>query len=501
MTKVIKREAIYIRSDDLAPSLRAKLIKDHKFRFYEQRSCKDCDNLPERHNDICDICPAFLSGADLAKRVVVNDTKYVKIPVGSWKTVRPQLRTPIQFIDKSPMREIRPFKFTGTFKPGQEEAIDASIKKRYGILKSPPRSGKTVMGAAMVAKLGLKTLILAAQLPWLNGFKETFVGSSTQIPLTDLKPSRIKLCKTFEDFKTHDVCLATVATFYSDKGVALLKRLRDMFSVVIIDEIQTAAAPKYNQIIAQLNSAYAIGLSGTPERKDTRDVLTDAILGPVIHEMKVERMRPSARLIKTQYTKQYKGNAPWHTIVSSLENNLKRLKLIAEWAVRDIKDGHLVIIPFLRVKPINTLVGMINEMYGKNIARPYHGGIKEEVRDRTIMRARDYKVKCLVGNVKMVSVGVNIPRASCLYECTLSSNLPNAEQRVSRILTVYADKPTPMLRIFLDDLGARRSCLANEWYNKIKPHFKPVMTKRDAIAFDSYLKLRNQRSVEGIRFD
>lgn len=349
----------------------------------------------------------------------------------------------------------------------------------------------TVMGSSLVCHLRRKTLILASQRDWLMGFKETFVGSDTQPALTDLDPKRIKLCKTLEDFMTHDVCLATVQTFYSPGGEKLLRKLRDVFSVILVDEVHTSAADKYAQIMAKLNGRYVIGFSGTPDRKDTKEVLVENIIGPIIHEMKTERMQPHIRLTRTGYSKTTKGQVPWAYLVRGMENDKKRIDCIAKQAIRDIAEGHMVLIPTAQVKPIKLIVKRINELAGKTLAYEFTGGLKKPLRDEYIQKARDYKIKCLVGTQKILSVGINIPRASCLYETVLSSNLPNAQQRMARVLTPMDGKPTPVIRFFLDDFGVRRNCMRNEYYRVLVPIFKPVISAKDKEMLESYFRSKD----------
>jgi len=154
--------------------------------------------------------------------------------------------------------------------------------------------------------------------------------------------------------------------------------------------------------------------------------------------------------------------------------------------LQDVKNGHMVLIPFAQVAPIKALVAAINTMAGKTVAYPFYGGLKKADRDKYIEGARRYTHKILVGNIKLLSTGTNIPRASCLYESTLSSNMENAEQRVSRILTPMDGKITPILRIFLDDAHVRRACLRTEWFGCIKPMFKPVISEKDTEILKAY---------------
>lgn len=497
--KIVKREAVFIPIKQLPTVLIPHIQEKLTFRFYTEKSCAQCENLIDRFNDICENCAAYVAGYDLASKVKVGANKYLKIPVGSSPTIIDYLESKgikTNIVDKSPTTKIKPVNFTGTLKPEQEVAVNTLFRKKRGILKAPPRSGKTVMSTALACKVGMKVLIIASQRDWLMGFQETFIGSKTQKPLTDLDPSRIKLCKTLEDFKSHDICLATIQTFYSEKGQAILAKIRDMFPVIFMDEVHTSAADKYIKIVSKLNADYCIGLSGTPSRKDGKFTLVDNIVGPLAHEVRVDSMRPRIQLVKTQYQKEYKGNVPWVRMVSSIENDDKRLKLIADWVIKDVANGHMVLIPMAQVKPIAKLVDIINKKAGYKLAFPFTGSLKKEVRDETIQKAREYKIKVLVGTAKILSTGINIPRASCIFEQVLSSNLENCQQRVARVLTLMEDKPQPVIRIFLDAMNVRKNCLANEYHRVIKPKFKPVISEKDEIALNGYFKAKQQARFE-----
>ncbi len=362
----------------------------------------------------------------------------------------------------------------------------------------------TVIFSAACCKIGKKTMILASQREWLIGFRETFIGSKTQPALSNCKPSQIGFARKYEDFLKYDICLVTVQTFYSEAGQKLLQKIKSMFHMVGVDEIHTGAAPKYAKVLSELNCERKIGLSGTPNRKDGRFVIMRNLIGPNIYEAKVARLRPRVRLVRTEYSQTSKGQVLWTRLVSGLERNPKRLKLIAQWAIRDAKNGHMVLIPFSQVAPIKALVMAINKLAGKRIAYPFWGGLTgkgkdgRSLRDIYIEAARNYKIKILVGNIKLLSTGTNIPRASAIYEVALSSNLENVEQRVSRVLTPYDGKPEPIVRIFLDDMNVRRRCMQNEFWNAINPLFKPIISEVDMETLKGYFS--NKKEHERLTF-
>lgn len=493
--KVVAREAFFIKKADIGTKTATSLIERHKHYFFEEKACDVCewkqDRLasPDRLSDACPNCAAFKGGVSLAKEVKVGKNSYISLPAGTRVDLKKVLaKHDLEWVSKRKVHPLaRPIKFTGQLKDHQEEAVEAFCKKQYGVIKAPPRSGKTVLSVAAVCKIGCKTIIMAAQREWLDGFYETFCGSETQIPLTNARKNQIGFAKTLADFKKYDVCLVTYQTFRSEKGKRLLERIRDMFTVCIIDEIHMGAASNFASCISKLNVKYRIGLSGTPSRKDARYVIVKELVGPIIYNAKVERLRPTIKLVKTGYVKHYKGRVLWTTMVSAMEKDPKRLKLIAEWALKDAKAGHMVLIPFAQVIPIKALCMAINRLAGKRIAHPFFGGLRKDLRKKLIQDARTYKARIIVGNTKLISTGTNIPRASMLYDVTMSSNQENCEQRVSRILTPWDDKPPPALRIFLDDVNVRRRCLASEWWGTISTKFRPIIAEKDLIALKAYL--------------
>jgi superfamily II DNA or RNA helicase len=486
---------------DLPRKARDELTKIHSHFFFEERACEECEFLPERLEsdtkltETCTECPAFLGGSILAQSIKIGETMYFKTPIGAGVKLKQVLnKYDVDYEVKrrhptTPMK--RPIKFIGELRgKHQPEAVQAFIRKKRGVIRSPPRSGKTVLSTAAICKLGLKTIIMASQREWLEGFQETFIGSETQDPLTNCRRSQIGFAKTWADFQKYDVCLVTVQTFRNKPK--LLKKIRDLAAVLVIDEVHTSAAPEYSKVINSLNCQYMIGLSGTPERKDGRHSIMRDLIGQDIYVATVKQLRPKVVLTKTEYSKNTKGRQLWVRMVSALEKDPKRLKLIAKKAIEDVKAGHMILIPFAQVTPIKALTKAINILAGKTIAQPFYGGLKKTDRVKFLQDARKYKVKVLVGNIKLLSTGTNIPRASAIYEVTMSSNIPNATQRFARILTPYDDKPQPIIRYFLDDSDVRMKCMRTEYWQALHKIFKPIVSDMDSDHLKRYFAGKNQ---------
>jgi superfamily II DNA or RNA helicase len=493
------REALFTRSDRLPEALIDKILDKYHYRFYEEKACQSCEFLFERPGPMCEDCGANKGAAILSREIKVDGITYLKMPIGDadaaldlfddfkikYKLKADHPRAPIK----------RKITFTGELYDYQRTVVDVMHSERRGVIKAPPRSGKTVCGSAFICEVGEKAIILASQREWLLGFQETFIGSETQEAMTDCLPSQIGFCKKPSDFDKYDICLVTPQTFL--RHPEWLDEVCEKASVVIVDEVRLSAAPKYAKVVAALNARHYIGLDGTPSRsKDGRYVLVENLIGPIIARPKVEFLSPKIKLIRTKFKRSYKMGVPWNKIVDDLEFDEERMKLIAKWAIMDANHNHMVLIPMLRVDAIKRLVNEINHQAGEIIAKPFTGDLPRKKRDATLQEARQYKVKILVGTTKLLSVGTNIPRASCLYDVSLSSNEENCEQRNRRTLTKYEGKPYPILRIFLDDMSVRKRCLAMEYWKIIKPLIKPIITEEDEAILKQYLADKKSASMD-----
>lgn len=482
--KVYKANSYLINIKHLTDEQIEDAIRSNTYTFYDEGGCSKCDHLEYRHDETCDICPSFQGKRQLAKIVEKGEQRLLSLPFGATAKVRAFLRAldkPYVAVDRHPepvpfsrpIRLLEHVKLRGY----QKEAIEVMHAKKKGLIEAPPRSGKTLTAAAFITEIGCKTIIIASQREWLNQFMETFLGSQTAEAFTNARPRQIRFCKTFEEFEEADIALATPQQFMNERGKKLLERIRSLFTVLILDEAHLSPALQTSRVLAQFNTTYRIGLTATPDRKQRLliEIVFD-LIGPVIYKAEVERLVPRVEVLDTGIAFKLKPGGDFTRFINSIEYNKLRMQKIAKRVVTAVKDKHMVLVPVLRVRAIHALVRMINEEAERRIAGPFFGGMKKHERDKAVNDARTYKLPALVGNVKLLSTGLNIPRASCLLSSSLSNNLPNCEQRTARILTPYEGKPQPLLIYVLDDCDIMRRTARNEFWNVVHTKFKPSMT-------------------------
>lgn len=263
----------------------------------------------------------------------------------------------------------------------------------------------------------------------------------------------------------------------------------------LVHNCHGVAAPHFLRIMSRLNARYIFGLTATPDRKDGMYKLVDMVIGRVAFRVKREVLKCRWIPVRTKF-RDNRSSGMWVNLVKRLEKDPQRLKLIAEYALKDAANGHVVLIPFSQVTPIKALVATINKMAGETIAHAFHGGLHKKVRKKLIADAQTGEIQIIVGTNKLLSVGTNIPPASAWYDTTMNSNLPNAEQRYSRILTPHEGKPKPIVRFFMDDYKVRRACARTEWYGLIAKHFDPYMTEADKAVWLAWLAGKDQSTME-----
>ena len=100
----------------------------------------------------------------------VNGNK-LTLPFGTLRSILPLLQGDWNKLSKEPKKI--DYHASVPLYEYQEEAVGAMLINHYGILQSPAGSGKTQMGIALAARLGVKTL-------WLTHTKDLLTQSKTR---------------------------------------------------------------------------------------------------------------------------------------------------------------------------------------------------------------------------------------------------------------------------------------------------------------------------------
>lgn len=505
--KVFQAEANMIPIKSVSEDFVQDAIEKYKFVLYTEKTCAKCPLLEQRHSEPCDACEAYLGTRQLSKIVTKGKNQYLSIPLGGTKRFENLLAshdyTPDyigKHADGAPF--VRPLSFVREAREWQTEALAVCLERKRGIVESPPRSGKTILGVLLAAAVGKKTLIIASQREWLSQFMYSFIGKEDEPAFTNLNPKRIGFCKTVEDFDSKEICLATFQQFMNPSGRLVQAEIHKKFNLVLVDECHGVGALETSRVLAKFNCEYLIGLSGTPQRKNTsEEIFFKLLIGPILYRSKVEMLQPTLELLKTNVSidvnKNDRSRAAYTRFVGKLEIEKTRVKLIVARVVKAVNEGHSVMIPLARAKSVDVYVKALNNHFPEAWAVPFTGQLHAKIRAKNLADIKSGEAKVVVGNIALLSTGLNIPRLSMLIDrVTITSNIPKAIQRIARILTPMEGKTPPRLVIVQDDSNMQRNTTKNEYNNAIKPRFNPRMTKSTHDELMAWFKKKDVKTID-----
>lgn len=169
-------------------------------------------------------------------------------------------------------------------RPYQNTAINAMLYHKFGILKAPCSSGKTIMGHVLAQRAGMNTL-------WLTHTQKLLEQSRTVgEQILGKLDGRVG---TVTDGKVNwgsTITYATVQTMIKLDP----SEYRDRFNCVIVDECHRCntkkATSQMSYVVNNIAAEYKYGLSATPETLDGYGRTVFCNLGDVKYEIKKEEL-------------------------------------------------------------------------------------------------------------------------------------------------------------------------------------------------------------------
>lgn len=503
-TSIVIRDRAYIP----IKLLNTREVKDHyTTRMYEDKACIKCEHMPERHMYLCDTCENYKGTVKLYSMLQKNGVNYIGLPIGDKKNFKRV--TGLDFSEmKIKDRRVRaPFtvKFKMLIDPRDYQApvVAKFLTKKYGLIEAPPRTGKTFMMLYIAYKLGQRMVLLANQHEFLEQFLDHIRGNEAEgIPKCTNLPEREKKLgrklfgfpKKDEDFENFQFFVMTYQQFLSEKkGKNRFKKIARNVGTMAVDEVHKGNSHEFATVISRFPSLYKFGVTATVERKDKRHFIIKNLLGPVVAKSSREALTPTVILHKTEFVpkRTYTGRAGWVYANQALAGDKKRNQMIVDWVMKDLKNGHNLVIPVVFKKHALDLQEMINREYqkvfntNKKICAVFTGGGGDKqkvVRKQILSDAKANKIRVIVGIRSMLSHGLNVPSWSCIYECMPISNEPNLKQETKRVCTPMEGKRDPIIRLFVDmDLGISIGCARNsiKHMKGFKYHFKKTDKQRE----------------------
>jgi superfamily II DNA or RNA helicase len=409
-----------------------------------------------------------------------GDESHYAFPTGNHKKIA-ELRKRFHVTDLRsiaplgfPLRLRRYVKRDPRWKKGQKKAVRAFARHGSGILKSGTGSGKTVMGAAVMCRLGLRTIILSKRKDgnshWLEEIRK----------LTNIKEMEEELGRqlvgvyTGKRRKFYPITIATVQSLNTKRGFADLVAHQNEFGLLIGDEVHELVTEKYKVVPASFNALAKCGLTATDERDDKLHFLEYDLFGPIIYEGKGRQMEPIVTFIKTSvkipewiYKTNWHRGAKWNKCMQILEKSSPRYDLIMKWIYDDIEDDRTIACISTRRRSFIKELEKRLRQDGYRVA--YVDGNTKN-RDQIYRDVNDGKYDVLCAG-KVMDALVNIPTLDSIHLVSPVVKHSSVTQILGRSRREWKGKRNPVIRVYVDKGGqmdgafksVERLCLASSW--------------------------------------
>lgn len=494
---IVVRDKIYIPIKHIDEDLAVETYTQH---FYQESVCRRCPYKRDRFSEYCANCEigGYQGKVCFVNKKFVNGVTYFGFPIGDRLNI--ESRMGLDF-DEFDIKDLRvkpkfqyPVKFTGKLRDYQIEIQNQWVKAKHGLVKAPPRSGKTLTSLSICISLGLRFVIVADQKDFLDNFLEEMEAHTNIKELSEKAGKKLYgFLKKDEDYKDFQIGLATYQSFIRDSGDSKRRRklLYSNFGTVFVDEVHKSSANEFSKFINACPAKYKGGCTATDIRKDGKHIIAERLIGPVVAETQVDTMHPKMTVHVTEAAPKKAGmyrNGPkaWTQANRFISKHPKRNQQIVEGVLKDLALGRSIVMAVYFKDTITTLVKMINDAYGSEVAIGFVGGGGEKnkrERKAIVDAARSGKYRVVIGIRKLMQLGLNVPRWDTLYYINPISNEPNWQQESRRICTPAENKKQPYIRFFVDpEISIMLGCFRNTWKHSLGFGYRPTERAKSVAA-------------------
>lgn len=329
----------------------------------------------------------------------------------------------------------------------QEQSVAKALEAERGVLQMATGSGKTVVAAAMIARLHQPALFFVHTKDLLYQAKtyfEQFLGVEVGqigdgvvhvLPVTvatiqtTSRALGIKISKEeLEDGEEKAITAREQIEAIQKKAVST--------PLVFFDECHHLPASSCYSIAMKSDAAYyRFGLSATPYRSDRQDLMIEAAVGPKVVTVdssllirKGYLVRPRIHFIPIPPTLQTRRYVRYHTVYQhEVVENAFRNQTIAALAKRYAQVGETVLILVTQVKHGQLLADLLPD------AVLLTGRDRSGFRVETLDALRDRTQKIVIATT-LADEGLDIPELDVLILAGAGKSETRALQRIGRAL-------------------------------------------------------------------
>ena len=355
--------------------------------------------------------------------------------------------------------------FNGTLKDSlkQNDAVNACVQSLKscggGLLSLPTGYGKTTCSLAVLARLGVKTLIIVHKEFLMNQWKERIQQFLPNATIGIIRQSKTEM--------NCDIVIAMLQTLCTRQ---FEKNAFTSFGLTIIDETHHICSRVFSQSMFCVTTRFILGLSATPERKDKLTHVLHWFIGPTCFS--IQRENTSDVYVKqivfdhkTFYTEpplnaSNKVNLP--EMINIIVEIEERNKLIVSLLKECLLQNRNIIVLTERRSHCENLLKLLQAESHESMGL-YMGGMKQSV-----LKENEEKCRVLFATYSLAHEGLDIPKLDTLILATSKSDVVQSCGRILR--ESGTKKNSPVIYDIVDNWGplVGQSKKRKTFYNKSK---------------------------------
>ncbi|MGT2912893.1 TOTE conflict system archaeo-eukaryotic primase domain-containing protein [Streptococcus criceti] len=299
-----------------------------------------------------------------------ND-KELRLPRGLLTRIKQEFEQ-VNVSDERPRQETIQVSFTGQLRLEQEVALSDMTNKENGLLCAETGFGKTVLGAALIARLQKRTIVLVhnRQLleQWLDRLSDfLYFEEDEAVRYTPSgREKRIGHIGQYQAAKKWTSGLVDVVMIQSLFKHDNIDKFLSSYGMMIVDECHHVTARQFEKVVAQFSGQYLYGLTATPERKNGHEPIVFQRIGEILHIADKEdtNFEKYLTLHLTSFGKldiEKSKSTNFSELNQWLAEDVTRNKMIGQDIYRSYQEGRKILVLVNRVEHIEHLGELLQQ--------------------------------------------------------------------------------------------------------------------------------------------
>lgn len=355
--------------------------------------------------------------------------------------------------------------------PYQEEAVEAALKYKNGILVMPCGAGKTITGLSVIARIGGRAL-------WLTHTQDLLNQS-----LDKAKSIFNDDVKSYGIITAGKVNVGSSITFATIQTLAKvdLSDLKDAFDIIVVDECHHACGSptrvtQFYKVLNAFSARYKYGLTATPKRADGLELSMFTLLGKVIHAVHKDAVENTTcpvvyRPIETGYFPNSDavlagdGTLNYAALIDDLIHDQQRFDCVAN--VLESLDGSVIVLG----NRVEYLQRLCDNYSGRAICLSALGTSKsaKALRKNTLRKLDGGELDCIFATYQLAKEGLDVPNLRYVVFATPEKDETTITQSAGRVGRKADGKDHGTVIDFVDNFGMYRG-----WYKKRVRYYKKM---------------------------